>query len=228
MAFFVQTSFVYAGSAVLKEGMKGQNVSTLQNNLRTLGFFNSASTGYFGSITKSSVVRFQKQNNLVADGIAGVKTLGTIDSLLKRKPLSNRSGEVSRTSVSQTNQSGKIELLDWFKQARYIFERGDIAKVTDLKTGLSFMVKRTYGTNHADSEALSSEDAAIMLKIAGGDWNWTTRPAVMEIDGRRLAASFTARPHAGRDDKPGGVTVSNRSYGYGTGTNLDQVKGNKN
>ncbi len=48
----------------------------------------------------------------------------------------------------------------------------------------------------------------------------------MEVDGYRIAASMTARPHAGRDDKPADRVVSNRSGGFGTGTNFDKVKGN--
>jgi hypothetical protein len=47
-----------------------------------------------------------------------------------------------------------------------------------------------------------------------------------EIDGHRIAASMTCRPHAGRDDQPALETVRNRSGGYGTGINYDSVKGN--
>lgn len=47
-------------SLLLKTGMKNQNIITLQNNLKELGYFNAISTGYYGSITKKSVSNFQK------------------------------------------------------------------------------------------------------------------------------------------------------------------------
>jgi len=50
--------------------------------------------------------------------------------------------------------------------------------------------------------------------------------AVVEVKGYKIAASITAMPHAGRDDKPANINVSGRSGGYGWGTNLDFVKGN--
>lgn len=119
-----------------------------------------------------------------------------------------------------------IKLLGWFDTVDSLFARGDTAIVTDLATGLRVEVARTGGTNHADCETTTSEQTAILLKIAEGSWNWTRRPVIVEVDGERIAASLTARPHAGRDDKPAHERVSGRSGGYGTGTNWDSIKGN--
>ncbi|MDW7672404.1 MAG: peptidoglycan-binding protein, partial [Bacillota bacterium] len=87
-------------------------------------------------------------------------------------------------------------------------------------------VKRTYGTNHADVEALTKEDTGVMKQTAGGEWSWTRRPVIVEVHGVRIAASIALMPHAGRDDLPALQTVNNRSGGFGRGTNLDEVKGN--
>lgn len=119
-----------------------------------------------------------------------------------------------------------IKLLGWFDSVDSIFARGETAIVTDLATGLKVTVARTGGTNHADCETTTSEQTDILLNIAEGSWNWTRRPVIVEVDGERIAASMTARPHAGRDDKPARERVSNRSGGYGTGTNWDSIKGN--
>lgn len=119
-----------------------------------------------------------------------------------------------------------IQLLGWFDSVDALFARGDFAIVTDLSTGLQVLIARTGGTNHADCEALDSDQTAILLQIAGGSWNWDRRPIIVEIDGIRIAASMTVRPHAGRDDKPALTRVKNRSGGYGTGTNYDTIKGN--
>lgn len=216
----------YAESILLKKGMSNDAVRVMQNNLKSLGFFMSEPTGYFGGITLFAVENFQKRNNLVADGIAGNQTLGRINSFVESTPVASR-GNVSR---GDTYQKSQVVMLPWFEKVSKIFKRGDIAKVTDVSTGLSYSVKRTYGTNHADVEAVTARDTAVLKKIAGGEWNWTRRAVIVEAGGYRIAASMTARPHAGRDDKPAGVVVTNRSGDYGTGgtgTNFDEIKGNK-
>lgn len=73
----------------LKVGSTGERVKQLQRDLKTLGYFKySFITGTFGSITKASVVSFQKNNKLVADGIAGKLTLTELTKQLelKKKP----------------------------------------------------------------------------------------------------------------------------------------------
>lgn len=120
---------------------------------------------------------------------------------------------------------GKIETLDWWTQANKVFARGTTAKVIDVRTGKSFYIKRTYGGNHADCEALTKEDTETIREIWGG-FSWSRRPVLVEIKGRYLAASMSGMPHAGLDSKPANITVSGRSEGYGRGVNLDAVKGN--
>lgn len=72
-----------AALPVLKVGITGPQVSELQLDLKTLGYFTYSSiTGYYGAITKDSVTRFQKANNLTADGIAGQETQNKLNSLL--------------------------------------------------------------------------------------------------------------------------------------------------
>lgn len=67
----------------LKLGDKGERVKQLQRDLKALGYFKYPFiTGTFGSITKASVRAFQRARGLVADGIAGSKTLAE----LKKKP----------------------------------------------------------------------------------------------------------------------------------------------
>ncbi len=64
----------------LQLGMRGADVTALQNYLADAGFFNLAPTGYFGSITKRSVVAFQLANNLPGTGFVGVLTRGVLNS----------------------------------------------------------------------------------------------------------------------------------------------------
>lgn len=121
--------------------------------------------------------------------------------------------------------SDHLGALDWFREVRYIWDRGENATITDVETGLSFRVKRTYGTNHADVEPLTKEDTATIKKIWGG-FSWDRRAVVVQIGKYTIAASMTAMPHAGVDSKAANRYVSNRSGGYGRGINLDAVKDN--
>lgn len=118
------------------------------------------------------------------------------------------------------------EYLDWWTGAQYLIPIGSVFKVIDFNTGKSFMVKRTVGANHADVEALTAEDTRIMKEIWGGSFSWSSRPAIIEFNGRRIAASVSGMPHAGNDSAPGGQHTSWRSGGYGAGINHDYVKGN--
>lgn len=135
------------------------------------------------------------------------------------------SNEVESDAVSKEKQKPKIETLDWWEEAQYIFPRGAVAEIQDVYTGRTFNIKRTFGTNHADCEALTSEDTEVIKEIWGG-FSWERRPIIVNIEGRRIAASMAAMPHAGKDSAPALAVATNLSAGYGTGQNLDLVKGN--
>lgn len=86
------------------------------------------------------------------------------------------------------------EHLDWWTEAQYVLPINKVAKVTDFQTGKTFTVKRTIGANHADSEPLTYVDTEIAKSIWGG-FNWKVRPVVIEVDGRKIAASMSFMPH---------------------------------
>ncbi|MCX7921065.1 MAG: LysM peptidoglycan-binding domain-containing protein [Clostridia bacterium] len=140
-------------------------------------------------------------------------------------------GQVLRVPVHNIPVKAKLapqfgELLDWFKQAQYVFPIGKEAKLIDLETGRSFMVKRTMGGNHSDTETLTAADTQIMKEIFGGSWTWNRRSFILETDGRRLAVSVAGMPHAGIDGLPYLQNVSNRSDNWGYGPNYDRISGN--
>ncbi|MBD1929232.1 peptidoglycan-binding protein [Trichocoleus sp. FACHB-90] len=61
-------------SGLLRFGISGPGVVSVQNRLRDLGYFSGTSTGYYGSVTTSSVRRFQAANGLRVDGVVGPQT----------------------------------------------------------------------------------------------------------------------------------------------------------
>ena len=65
---------------VLKKGVKSNAVKKMQTYLIKLGYLNSYADGDFGSVTEIAVKKFQKENGLYVDGIAGIQTLVTLYS----------------------------------------------------------------------------------------------------------------------------------------------------
>ncbi len=61
-------------ASALQVGDRGPSVTTLQDRLRSTGYFNRSSTGVYASITADAVRRFQASRGLVVDGIAGPAT----------------------------------------------------------------------------------------------------------------------------------------------------------
>ncbi len=80
LAIFATTAFAdyYTGYKTLYYGMQSSEVTNLQNDLKSLGYFSSASTGYFGTVTKQAVVNYQASKKLTADGIVGHATARAI------------------------------------------------------------------------------------------------------------------------------------------------------
>jgi peptidoglycan hydrolase-like protein with peptidoglycan-binding domain len=69
------------GTRLLRMGSMGQDVSDLQLILQSLGYNPGAIDGIYGSRTMNAVIEFQRNNGLVADGIAGSDTFNMIFQL---------------------------------------------------------------------------------------------------------------------------------------------------
>lgn len=131
--------------------------------------------------------------------------------------------EVNSTLIEESYDN--VQFLEWNEVNNYIFSRGTVAKVEDVYTGRKFNIIRTMGDNHADCETVTEADTQIMKEIFGG-FNWSKRPILLYIDGKRYAASMAGMPHAGLDTAPAFVVVEGLSGGYGYGQNLDTIKNN--
>lgn len=64
----------------LRLDAKGYRVKALQERLAALGYFAGAVDSDFGPLTRAAVVAFQTDAGLVADGVAGERTLTALDS----------------------------------------------------------------------------------------------------------------------------------------------------
>ncbi|MEB3219270.1 MAG: peptidoglycan-binding protein [Nostocales cyanobacterium 94392] len=66
--------------ALEKRGSRGASVTSIQQCLKKLGYFNASVTGFYGEITENAVIRFQKDNRITADGVVGSNTQRILQS----------------------------------------------------------------------------------------------------------------------------------------------------
>jgi peptidoglycan hydrolase-like protein with peptidoglycan-binding domain len=71
--------------SLLRAGSGGAEVTSLQNDLKKLGFDAGKADGIFGPNTEKAVKAFQARNNLEADGIVGPKTREAMQKALAAK-----------------------------------------------------------------------------------------------------------------------------------------------
>ena len=84
----------------LKEGSTGPAVVKLQTRLKKVGFNPGRADGDFGPATKAALIGFQKSAGLLADGIAGPRTLGAL-GLVANDNLPSVIPSITETMVSK-------------------------------------------------------------------------------------------------------------------------------
>ncbi len=85
----------------LRKGMMGDDVRTMQQKLRELGYYFSTVDGVFGAGSAAAVKAFQKNNGLAADGVAGS---GTFKKLFGSSPVA--AGGSENTGSENGGSSG--------------------------------------------------------------------------------------------------------------------------
>ncbi|MDQ0219976.1 endopeptidase [Peribacillus cavernae] len=93
------------GDQTLKSGMTHTDVKQLQETLKKKGYFTSKSTTtYFGTVTKSAVMKLQKNNRLKADGIVGPNTYKALGI---SKSVSSKANPASSTNSAKLITTAK-------------------------------------------------------------------------------------------------------------------------
>jgi len=90
----------------LKEGSSGPDVETLQRQLKERGFDPGMIDGKFGPGTEAAVIAFQRSEGLVADGIAGPRTLAAL-GLAEAPPAGAPPPELAEQAIT-VNQVSKM------------------------------------------------------------------------------------------------------------------------
>lgn len=154
-----------SSSSLLKQGTKSEAVRTLQQNLKTLGYYTGSVTGNFGPLTKEAVYSFQKANGLSADGIAGEKTLTAVSSKLKGGSSSGSSNSSSSSSSSGSNSSSSStsSLLNTSLTLQQGTKNDEVLKLQNMLTSLGF-----YTGNKTGNFGEKTADAVIAYQKSKG------------------------------------------------------------
>lgn len=138
---------------VLQLDDSGNMVTTLQNRLAELGYYDGPITGYYGSLTQDAVIRFQQTSGLTADGIVGATTEAALRSA-SRTPVSQGFGPVSATAGDSAVASGSTTVDDG------LLRQGSIGPaVTDLQVQLRDL---GYYSGPIDGDFGPSTEAAVL------------------------------------------------------------------
>ena len=70
---------------VVRFGSRSEEVKELQKQLMTLGYYEGQIDGIYGSKTQESVIAFQRNHNLLADGIVGNLTWSELEHVIASK-----------------------------------------------------------------------------------------------------------------------------------------------
>lgn len=76
-------------TAVIKQGMSGNQVKEIQTILKDSGYYSGNVDGIYGSQTTAAVKKYQAANGLIADGIVGQKTAEVMGISLSSSSSSN-------------------------------------------------------------------------------------------------------------------------------------------
>jgi len=126
---------------LLKKGSRGLDVHKLQSALTDLGYDLKGIDGIFGPITDTVVRSFQKNNNLVVDGLVGPNTIRAINANLIGSGLANP--DVPSIYRKEVHFSSDVHILDFDKNYHIDL---DLGKRGVLET-VSSVVKKKYSLN---------------------------------------------------------------------------------
>lgn len=153
----------------LKLNSKGTDVRNLQQDLTTLGYYWAKITGNFGEKTEAAVKRFQEENGLTADGVAGTKTLNAIAAAVARKGGTPASGGNAGTTLKLNSQGTKVSQLQTdLKQLGYYYAKitGNFGAKTEAAVKAFQKAKGLTADGVAGKKTLDA--IAVAVDKAGG------------------------------------------------------------
>ncbi len=101
----------YMFNKTLKVGSRSADVTELQKELAAAGHFSGTPTGYFGNVTKSAVMAYQRANSISpVSGIVGPLTRATLNAGVTTTTTTSTTTTTTTTPISTTGQEGFAEV----------------------------------------------------------------------------------------------------------------------
>ena len=163
------SSATSSSASGLKLNSKGTDVRNLQQDLTTLGYYWAEITGNFGERTEAAVKRFQEENGLTADGVAGTKTLNAVAAAVARKGGTPASGGNAGTTLKLNSQGTKVSQLQTdLKQLGYYYAdiTGNFGERTEAAVKAFQKAKSLTADGIAGTKTLNA--IAVAVDKAGG------------------------------------------------------------
>lgn len=187
-------------SRTLRSGDTGDDVKSVQTQLKTLGYYTGSVDGKYGSGTVSAIVAFQKNNNLTMDGVAGSGTYKVLYSS-SAKSASDSSNSGSSATATAPDKS-KIKLMYWYTEVKPILKGKSSIYVYDPATSIGFTLHLYSLGRHADVEPMTADDTAKMMEAFGGVATWTPKFVyVLLPNGQWTVATMHNVAHGGQSIK---------------------------
>lgn len=208
----------------LKIKSQGEDVKTVQEILKQLGYNPGPIDGWFGEKTETAVVRFQEENNLYSDGIVGPVTWRALQR------------ELEIHFDEQLNPSAhfehKSDLIPWVRVPADAYRDGydrfflrkdaaaaymNVRKIVTEAGGklTSSGARRSLKANVGAGRSATSfhyTGRALDLFVGSGMENRTRDPYLVSPDGDRYWRVF-ARADGGRQMEINAVTYGSRNNG---------------
>ena len=209
-----------AAYATLRYGDSGAAVKKMQVALVKLGYNTGGTDGKFGPTTRTAVQRFQRDNGLKVDGVAGNQTL----TLLYKKAGSSQSSSYFKgdyATMKPGDRSSRVKLLQKALN-KLKYSCGSVTGIYNSKTTLA--VKRFQKDNGitAGGKATPKTLRTIEAKLSGAA---STPSSPGQYNGYTIPTRTLRKGCTGEDVKTLQRRLKELGYytgaldgGYGTGT----------
>lgn len=176
---------------ILKEGMQGSEVRDLQSRLKDKGFPPGRIDGEFGPGTEAALIAFQKSSNLLADGIAGPKTLVALGLTGEGE---SSGGVLGKVTVRVVSKMFPFTPLDNIKKYNpFVLSSLESSGLTDRE-----MVLMALSTIRAETESYRPIEEALS--------RYNTSPGGHPFD------LYDNRQDLGNRGRPDGETFKGRGF----------------
>ncbi|MDI3518015.1 MAG: stage sporulation protein [Caldanaerobacter sp.] len=199
-------------ATILKYGMRSPEVRKLQENLNRLGYFvTSTPTDYFGPATLNALIKFQKDSNLVPDGIYGPSTEKVLLEKLNAFSGKNVSSPPQTSNTSNSSATQTVAQATFSRTLRYGMQGEDVKFLQSILNKLGFDVGTPDGIF-----GFKTQNAVVQFQKANGlVADGIVGPATQKVLLQKVNASSPSRGDEKREEVQ--TTLPSSSNGSGKG-----------